>query len=259
MKTANAVTIVARMGPILMRPEIGAGMVRSRHSLVSRIVVLAFERPQATWSESRRIQRRPSLRSTGISIFKAARPFHGATRSRLTLHMPPQPIALEAGGVRSISRRGQNLRLGPLSATVQTTDLPLATLVTRSRWPICSSICAQAKSRWGCSRLPSAVTVSSNCVATPPYGGGLMRVSQRSSNVSARAHRHMANSVSAESMGTVRTSMPPILLPTYGRDRGGSMPIFRLYRESPCYFPAAAPADGIGQLHGHSIDWSEDY
>jgi hypothetical protein len=54
-----------------------------------------------------------SLRPTGISIFKAARPLYGATRSRLTLHMPSQPIALDAGGVRSISRRGQNLRLGP--------------------------------------------------------------------------------------------------------------------------------------------------
>src|SRR5450755_290310 len=43
---------------------------------------------------------------------EAARPLHGATRSRLTLHMPSQPIALDAGGVRSISRRGQNLRFG---------------------------------------------------------------------------------------------------------------------------------------------------
>jgi hypothetical protein len=32
MKTANAATIVARMGPILMRLEIAADMVRSRHS-----------------------------------------------------------------------------------------------------------------------------------------------------------------------------------------------------------------------------------
>jgi len=146
--------------------------------------------------------------------------------------MRSQPIALDAGGVRSISRRGQNLRFGPLSATVQTTDFPLATFVTRSRWPNCSSMCAQIKSRWGCSRLPSAAIVSSNSVATPPYGGGLMRVSQRSLNVSARTHRHVANSVSAESMGTLRTSMPPIVLSTFGRDRGGSMPIFRLYREA---------------------------
>src|SRR5258707_3621970 len=99
---------------------------------------------------------------------ETARPFHGATRSRLTLHMPLQPMALDAGGVRSTSRRGQNLRFGPLSATVQTTDLPLATLVTRSRWPSRSSICAQTRSRSGCSRLPSTATVSSNSVATPP-------------------------------------------------------------------------------------------
>ena len=43
----------------------------------------------------------------------------------------------------------------------------------------------------------------------------------------------MAISVSAESMGTLRASMPPIVLSTFGRDRGGSMPIFRLYREAP--------------------------
>ena len=53
---------------------------------------------------------------------------HCTTRSRLTLHMPLQPIALDAGGVRSTSRRGQNRRFGPLSATVQITDFPLATL-----------------------------------------------------------------------------------------------------------------------------------
>jgi hypothetical protein len=33
-------------------------------------------------------------------------------------------------------------------------------------------------------------------------------------------------------MGTMRTSMPPILPSTFGRDNGGSMPIFRLYREA---------------------------
>ena len=134
--------------------HIDASGDRCRHgsltALFSRIVVPLSSGPQcnpATQSKSRRIQRRPSLRSTGISIFKAARPFHGATRSRLTLHMPSQPIALDAGGVRSISRRGQKLRFGPLSATVQTTDFPLATLVTRSLWPIRSSMCAQTKSR----------------------------------------------------------------------------------------------------------------
>jgi hypothetical protein len=159
-------------------------------------------------------------------------PLYGANRSRFTLHMPSQPIAFDAGGVRSISRRGQNLRLGPLSATVQTTDFPLATLVTRSRWPIGSSMCAQTKSRSGYSRLPSAAIVSSNSVATPPYGGGLMRVSQRSSNVSARAHTHVANSVSAESMSAMRASMAPILPSAYGRDRDDPMPIFRPYQET---------------------------